>query len=1220
MRRIAWGLGFMSFLTLMLELLLTRVFDVIDWSNMAYMIVSCALLAFGLAGIYGVFRPWPQGRDLRPVLARLALSFGVAVLAIRPLLNLIPFNSDRVGEQPLVQLVWFGAMYLVLVVPFFISGLVFVRVFSAYASQIRRLYFFDLLGAALGCVAFVPLIPTMGPGGLMMCGAALALVAAVIFGLPGRMPLPALAAAAVLVAVPVIHSPAYYEFRIHIDKRGVEEARAEQQVETSRWDPISRIDVIPIHSEFGSGARRYTVESEHVAYDGGSQSSHYYPFDGDYARLRAEIDSGAYGVVRHHFWNRMVLASDVLKEGTHPRVLIIGSAAGQETVGALTYQASHVDGIEMVGAVVDLGLHRYSRYIGDVFNDPRVSVRVGEGRSFLRSHGATYDIIQIFSNYTTSSIGSGNGAMATVYLQTVEAYQEYFSHLSADGVLQINHMFYPRMITTAAAAWRAMGRTDFQSHVAVFARTKRLESIPTLMIKMSPWTPAELARVRDFLTAGGEDEDPIALVVNPLEPDASFLPPSFFSGDLPAAVVRATPYRVVPATDDRPYFTAIRTTLGTARESRAAHVDRGTAGILNMQQRRGIPLEYSHLIVTGIVSLCFAVGFILIPLLWTGAGRERWSGQVPAMIYFAALGGGFIVIELVLIQIFMKLIGFPLYTYAAVIFTLLLAAGLGSVASARLEITRERRWWWPFAAILVAGVALLLVQDAVFRAFLAAPLGLRLLAAAVLIFPVGFFLGMPFPLGIGALEGAPRGTIAWAWGLNGIFTVIGSLASVVLSLVWGFRVTVLIALAVYLLAALTFAWLRRAAAPTAHPGSRRRAGPGARADSWWAEPDVPLRRQLPVHSPLGLAALAAGARALLSPAAGLDAEAEVQRRLAERFSGAAVLRTDSGTSALRLALHALGVARTGPVALPAYCCYDIATAADGAGVPVLLYDLDPLTLGPSFPSLVAVLEAGAQAVVAVHLYGVPADLGEICRLAEQHRALVVEDAAQGAGMSWEGRPAGATGSLGVLSFGRGKGCTGGGGGALLANDAAGERALAVARHELARGSGGGDRLAAAGAQWLLGRPSLYGVPASLPFLGLGETVYREPTPAECAARRHGGDSGCHLGGRRAREPDPPPQRASASGARPRRRRAGSGRDPASGRRGARVAPAARSRTAGPSRPRHPGRPPPRHHARLPAVAGGSPRLRRPHCSIAPPTSPAPAAWPPSCSPSPPTVS
>ena len=346
----------------------------------------------------------------------------------------------------------------------------------------------------------------------------------------------------------------------------------------------------------------------------------------------------------------------------------------------------------------------------------------------------------------------------------------------------------------------------------------------------------------------------------------------------------------------------------------------------------------------------------------------------------------------------------------------------------------------------------------------------------------------------------------------------------------------------------------------------------------------------------------------------------MQRRLAERFAGAAVLRTDSGTSALRLALHALGVARTGPVALPAYCCYDIATAADGAGVPVLLYDLDPLTLGPSLPSLAAALEAGAQAVVAVHLYGVPADLGEICRLAEQHRALVVEDAAQGAGMTWEGRPAGATGSLGVLSFGRGKGCTGGGGGALLANDAAGERALAVARHELARASGGGDRLAAAAAQWLLARPSLYGIPASLPFLGLGETMYREPTPPSAPPAATAGILAATW-------------EAAERENRIRRRngirlqehvvagwRAGAGRHPASGRRRARVAPAPRAGAAGPGRSRYTRRPPPRYHARAtrsrwrisPASASASP--------TAPPISPVPAAWPPSCSPSPPTVS
>ncbi|HET8650813.1 MAG TPA: hypothetical protein VFL95_12285, partial [Gemmatimonadales bacterium] len=147
MRRIPVALALMSFLTLMLELLLTRVFDVILWTTTGYMVISCALLAFGMAGMYAVFRPWPADRNLRPALARLAVLFAIALLLIRPLINLNPFNLDIVGDQLLLQMAWFGGIYLTLVIPFFLSGLIFVRVFSVYASDIRRLYGWDLLGA-----------------------------------------------------------------------------------------------------------------------------------------------------------------------------------------------------------------------------------------------------------------------------------------------------------------------------------------------------------------------------------------------------------------------------------------------------------------------------------------------------------------------------------------------------------------------------------------------------------------------------------------------------------------------------------------------------------------------------------------------------------------------------------------------------------------------------------------------------------------------------------------------------------------------------------------------------------------------------------------------------------------------------------------------------------------------------------------------------------------
>jgi len=180
--------------------------------------------------------------------------------------------------------------------------------------------------------------------------------------------------------------------------------------------------------------------------------------------------------------------------------------------------------------------------------------------------------------------------------------------------------------------------------------------------------------------------------------------------------------------------------------------------------------------------------------------------------------------------------------------------------------------------------------------------------------------------------------------------------------------------------------------------------------------------------------------------------------------------------------------------MPAYGCYDVATAADGADVPVLLYDMHPHTLAPDLEQLRATLRQGAAAVVVVHLYGWPVDLAAVQRLAAEAGAVVIEDAAQAAGGTLNERPAGTQGSLAVLSFGRGKGLTGGSGGALLANDDAGERALERVRGLLREPRRGWPELVAIAAQLLLERPNLYAFPAALPFLRLGQTIYREPRP------------------------------------------------------------------------------------------------------------------------------
>jgi dTDP-4-amino-4,6-dideoxygalactose transaminase len=221
------------------------------------------------------------------------------------------------------------------------------------------------------------------------------------------------------------------------------------------------------------------------------------------------------------------------------------------------------------------------------------------------------------------------------------------------------------------------------------------------------------------------------------------------------------------------------------------------------------------------------------------------------------------------------------------------------------------------------------------------------------------------------------------------------------------------------------------------------------------------------------------------------ARERVQRALGAYYGVTRVLLTDSGTSALTLAMRS-AMATTGRklIALPGYGCYDLVTALNGAGAEVVFYDLDPATLNPDWNSFESALALGPAAVVVAHLYGLPVDMPRVMDLAEHHHVVVIEDAAQGIGGSIAGRPLGAFGHLRVLSFGRGKGVTAGRGGALLV--ASGWRGTLTGTPDA--GSIGRAGLGPLVAQAALGRPTLYRIPMSVPLLALGETQYREPSP------------------------------------------------------------------------------------------------------------------------------
>jgi spermidine synthase len=814
MRRLSFGVLLIALSTLILELTLTRIFDVVLIPNLGYFVVTSAVFAFGLAGVYATLRPIPVESDITHILVTRSVGFALATLLLIPLIIYLPLDYAQLGRHPFKTLFGFLTLYAALVLPFFMAGTVLIAMFSKYALSIQRLYFWDLVGAGLGSIVAIPLMSSLSPSGLMLLASASGFLAATLFAGASRARTGLLAGAVIIAVTPLVMLPHYIEFPPQVDKRGVKGILDTPRNEFQRWDPISKINVIDeTWSPEISAPWHKSGDRKAIQYDGGNQTSYFYKFDGNLPGLRASIERDK-SHVNEHFWQLGVLASHYLKRDSGQNVMIIGSAGGQETKAALMYGAAHVDAVELVPTVVELGKGKYSNYIGDIFHNPAVHVEAGEGRSFVRHSHKLYDIIQIYSNHTNSSIEQGTGAIMPVYLQTAEAYEDYFTHLTANGILHVNHYAYPRMITTAALAWRRMGRTDFARHVVVYTMPSQ-PTLPTMLIKMQPWTAAEIDDLNSFLIQPDLDpQDQMKMVENPLDPSKNFLSPDFYSGDFPDEVANMTLVAVTPRTDDKPYFAMNRKSLDTLTPNAAHFLDVGSAWGINSQSiaTKGVPMDVIHLILTGIASMFYIVVFVLVPLRSSSIGKQKDIGAGSLITYFSCLGAGFITIEIVFIQKFTHLIGSPLYTYATVLFTVLIGAGIGSAASERLGITAQRRWKIPFLMILVLGGTLVLAYPALAHLALELPIVGRVLAAAAMMFPVAFFLGMPFPLGILAIANKPRPVIAWAWGMNGLFTVVGGFLSMLISMAFGFNVAITFALGLYAIAFAAFKRLQGAEA------------------------------------------------------------------------------------------------------------------------------------------------------------------------------------------------------------------------------------------------------------------------------------------------------------------------------------------------------------------------------------------------------------------------
>lgn len=746
--------------TLLLEISLSRIFSVLFFHHFAFLIISTALFGFGFSGVYLFFRK-PSAEKLDRHLAFAALLFGLSSLITYGILLVMPAQSEELMQRPelIIRLL---LNYALLAIPFYFSGYVVSAILTSFPENSGKLYAFDLIGAALGCLSVLWLIPAAGASGAVVLASLIAGISSMIFATQHRIVF--LCAVGFVIGCLLLLPQAEKMFVFPI--RGIVESKYPgRQVRTAKpeysaWSPISRIDVYPTNSA-----------NKIILLDGGSNVSSITPFNGNLAALQPRYNWRVVPFVISH----------------RTSACIIGPGGGEDVLNALSFRTESIDAVEMDPLIVKLVQGRYRKFIGGVFDQPGVNTVNDEGRSFLRRSQKQYDLIQQVHNISPIAIASGALNLSESYLLTKEAFQEYWDHLKPEGMLAINRWGVVRAASIASEVLEVNGVHDPENYAIVTSRQKSGTDI-SFYLKKGKFNDGDLKRLFESQDALGIRIDYAPHPNYQTNKNIYYRLLSIASRD---AFIKEADIDLSAPTDDRPFFDHIQR-LGSFQQSSSV-VPNELNRVLRFLNRGELAL-FTLLGEAAVLSSLF----ILLPVIRFGkhsSSISRWS----VLAYFSALGLGFILIEISLIQKHILFLGQPVYSISSVLFSVLLSAGIGSYLFQTYFRDGSERLWLTLVPITLGILLLveLLLMPFVFHFFLGSSKVIRFGISAILIAPLGLVLGIPFPLGIRILGIRAPEIIPWGWALNAYATVIGSILAVMFAILLGFRMNIAIAFLAY---------------------------------------------------------------------------------------------------------------------------------------------------------------------------------------------------------------------------------------------------------------------------------------------------------------------------------------------------------------------------------------------------------------------------------------
>lgn len=709
-----------------------------------FMLISMAIFGLGIGAViaYRLSKNNTQEQLLNQLPGWLIL-LSASYISVFSLIYKLPFMN------------LFVVYSLLAAVPYIIGGIFISIVFKTMSGDSHRLYFADLFGAGVGSLAVVIFMNQLGVVNTILLISGFAIISSLVLAVMLKNGKQRFVSIVLIVVLGLIGM--YQQGVEQFEKRfsgyytstttslaRIRLTNTDHKLEDWTWDAYSRTDVIDIP---------YDDKSKIITIDGRANSQ-MLRFDGDLSKMEYLKEDLNY------------LPFDM---GKNDRVLLIGPGGGKDIVLALLGGSKDIDAVEINGGSVEI-VSKYAEYNGNIYERDEVNVFIQDGRNFVKQSKEQYDMIYL-AQVMTGVAETVGYALAENFIYTKDAVRDYWTALKDDGRMSFilhDAKDLGKMTLTIVEALEEIGiaKSQIANHIVIVNRQShgdhsahgdRGENIimPLIMVKKSPFTKPEIKQLSRIIDS--RMYTPLHL---PYVKEDDYLK-GFSEG-----VLTTTDFyfqgniNLVPTTDNRPFF-----------------------------------FDFNRGVDKTLISLLAVV--LLALLLFKPAFKKNNMKRSP--YYFIGLGVGFMLIEIPLIQMFSLLLGHPTRSFIVTLVALLIGGGTGSLVGGWSKFQWKGRYL-PLLMVPLLTAAVYFALNGLMYKWIVSSIDIRILITIAMLFPLGFFMGMPFPHGIKTLKKAQKESgIPLVWGINGVMSVGGSVLAVIIAMKLGFSYTLAAGALVYLL-------------------------------------------------------------------------------------------------------------------------------------------------------------------------------------------------------------------------------------------------------------------------------------------------------------------------------------------------------------------------------------------------------------------------------------